>query len=217
MLISPCRSARSVASLKSPPSVCFGCDLPVRSVIFMSVSGAPTSTPRSSVSFSTVSTRFCQFEASSSVGKPCLLPSLYLSATAPTANELPHNVSAAQMPHTLDGGGDGFLVKYASLAESDINAESVLYLSCQYLRLHFAHQPNLQFLQFFRPNGTQRRVFLGKFEQFRVKQPRRAIVRQNHFVRQNGFEQGCFSVLFRSESLSRIRRRKPVTAHISPA
>ena len=114
-----------------------------------------------------------------------------------------------KMPHTLDGGGDGFLVKYASLAESDIKAESVLYLSCQYLCLHFAHQPNLQFLQFFRPNGTQRRVFLGKFEQFRVKQPRRAIVRQNHFVRQNGFEQWCFSVLFRSESLSRISRRKP--------
>ena len=114
-----------------------------------------------------------------------------------------------KMPHTLDGGGDGFLVKYASLAECDVYAESVLYLSCQYFRLHFAHQANLQFLQFFRPNGVQRRVFLGKFEQFRVKQPRRAIARQKHFVRQNGFEQGRFSVLFRSEPLSCIRRGKP--------
>ena len=43
--IRPCLIARYVACLKSPPSVCFWCALPVTMVILTSVSGAPVSTP----------------------------------------------------------------------------------------------------------------------------------------------------------------------------
>ncbi len=119
---------------------------------------------RSCVSFSTVSTRFCQFEASSSVRANRVCYQACTFSRQRLQQQMNFRIMFQRLKCPLDGGGDGFLVrKYASLAESDIKRRICpLSFFVQYLRLHFAHQPNLQFLQFFRPNGTQRRVFLEK-------------------------------------------------------
>ncbi|MNO75938.1 hypothetical protein D3C76_670010 [compost metagenome] len=50
VLSNPCLNALKVASLKSPPSVCLLCALPVSKVTFISVIGEPVSIPLCSFS-----------------------------------------------------------------------------------------------------------------------------------------------------------------------
>ena len=66
--ISPCLTARYVACLKSPPSVCLICERPETRVIFISVIGEPVSTPICVFSIRCVSISRCQFLYSLSSG-----------------------------------------------------------------------------------------------------------------------------------------------------
>ena len=64
--IRPCLTARYVACLKSPPSVCLGCALPLTRVIVRSVRGDPVRTPTGAFSYRCVIMRRCQFLSSTS-------------------------------------------------------------------------------------------------------------------------------------------------------
>ena len=113
-----------------------------------------------------------------------------------------------KMPDTDHRRGNRLLVYDAAFVESNTYAKALCNQPGKHLKLHLAHEPQVDFTQPFVPYNAKLRVLLFQLAQVLQHGMHIAALRQIHPIIQHRFEYGRYNTRFTPQSRARTGMRQ---------